>query len=1582
MSTRRARSILAALFEFSTRSRQRREKLLVSICLVSLLAAGLFSLNTIPSVIAWGTRAKPQASESGVTVGKSGEPFIKLRGSDLPTGFTGPAEVQAILNANQADPISIAAMESKEGGTKDLVVGYSSPRGNVLAFMFGNVDSIYPNSPEAQRKKAQGTFTDAPFQRSAKVISCPARPDFIAAGNFTNRGVTDVVVASLKSDKLFLLPGNDKGDFESSVWSSVVLPGSVTAFKAGEINRLDGLMSLAVATSGSGGNRLLVFQDPRGALNGPWESFSLGGEATSIVLTQVDRLDSWGDIGVSFGSSFSIIHGRDRKLTFGERTQRSVPAAVIEQGSFPFEIASVVAGKFTSDDPTSNERISFAMLATDGTVHLLSQNATAPKTSQANGLQGWTERRLGAGAWPGATTLVAANLSSLSRESIVVVDRAHQLMEIVNDTKVDGKAQANLPEVVSATLNVAGGAGAVLPMRMTSASLDGLVVMRSGHSAATVVLPLAVMTFTVTNTLDSGAGSLRQAIIDSNNNSGADTISFAIGSGPQTISPTTDLPPVNDPVTIDATTQPGFAGTPLITLNGALTGSGIGLKIGAGSTTVRGLVINNCSLTAVEFILNGGDHLEGCYLGTDSAGSAAAPNFDGIKVFSTSNNVVGGTTVAARNVISGNSDGGVDISGVTLLGNTVQGNFIGTNAAGTASLPNVNDGVYVNAKLSKIGGTTTSARNIISGNSGNGVLILNDNTVTGTLIQGNYIGLDATGTVAVPNALSGVRIRNTSNHTVGGALMGGANLIQGNTGSGVYISDADASGNLVHGNIIGSLGLGNGGKGVRIDLSSNNQVGGTLAYTTNIIWYSGEDGISVTGSIGNNIRRNFILRNGGLGIDLGDDGVTANDLNDPDGGANNLLNFPLLAQSIAGPNATAMGTYNGTPNATFLLEFFVNSDCNASGNGEGQTLLGETMVTTNASGNASFNVVFAHPTLGGQVLTATASDASNNTSEFSPCALICGFSIAPPSQSFTPAGGTGSIAVTTQGSCAWTAVPSAAFVTITSGASGTGSGTVNFSVAQNNSTAPRTATITIQDQVFNITQAGCSYAIAPPSQAFTSAGGTGSITVTTTSTCPWTAVPSAGFVTITSGATGTGNGTVNFSVAGNVSVNPRSATITIVDQVFNITEAGCTYAIAPPNQSFTPAGGTGSITVTTTATCPWTAVSSAGFVTVTSGASGTGNGTVNFSVAQNNSTSPRSATITVVDQVFTVNQAGCSFAIAPPNQSFTSAGGTGSITVTTTATCPWTAVPSAAFVTITSGASGTGNGTVNFSVAANPNITPRSATITVVDQVFTVNQAAAPCTFAILPTSQTFTATGGTGSVGVTAPTGCLWMAVSNDGFITVTSGASGNGNGTVNYSVAAKGDVGSRMGTITIAGNTFTVTQSGVDCLTFTIMPTSQNFPIAGGTGSVSVTTGGGCPWMAVSNAGFITITSGSSGSGNGTVNYSVAANGPSSSPRSGTMTIAGQTFTVNQDGACPLSISPSGRTFLAAGGTGDITVTTDPTCMWTAVKDVVWITITSGSSGTGNGTVKYSVAPNGSGVQRIGTVTVSGKVHTVKQN
>ncbi|HWC78282.1 MAG TPA: VCBS repeat-containing protein, partial [Blastocatellia bacterium] len=587
--------------------RQRRVKLLmlVSISLVSLVAAaGLLSFNPISSVIAWGTKTKPQASGPGVTVGRSGEPFIKLQGNDLTASFTGPSEAEIALNGNQADPVSAVAVRG------NLVVGYTSPKGQWLALLPGNEDSIFPNSAEAQRRRAQGSFVDAPFQRAASAFTSPARPDFLKAGDFDNDGFTDLVVAELKVDQLFLLPGNDKGGFDSGVWSSIPLPGGVTALEAGTVNRADGLTSVVVATTGLGGNQLLVFQSPLGALKAAPEVFPLAGEATSVALTQLHLRDSWADIVVSYGSSISVIHGRDRKLYLDDRTPRNVPPASIEQRSFPFAVASIRAGDFTSDN-----RIDIAMLAKDGSVHLLNQSGDADAA-----LQAWTEKRLGGGAWPGAKDLVAARVSSLPRESLVIRDPVTNSIEILGDGSVvpnpDGSRPAvNWPELVSATLNVSGGAGAIVPLRMNSHARAGLVVLRNGHSAPSVVLPTVAMTFTVTNTNDAGPGSLRQAINDSNNNPGADTITFAIGSGPQTIAPVSEMSPVLDAVTIDGTSQPGFGGTPIITLNGGSTPSGIGLKVAAGTTTVRGMVINNCFLNAVQFIQNGANLLEGCYIG-------------------------------------------------------------------------------------------------------------------------------------------------------------------------------------------------------------------------------------------------------------------------------------------------------------------------------------------------------------------------------------------------------------------------------------------------------------------------------------------------------------------------------------------------------------------------------------------------------------------------------------------------------------------------------------------------------------------------------------------------------------------------------------------------------------------------------------------------------------------------------------------------------------------------------------------------------------------------------------------------------
>ncbi|MCX5852858.1 MAG: BACON domain-containing carbohydrate-binding protein, partial [Deltaproteobacteria bacterium] len=439
----------------------------------------------------------------------------------------------------------------------------------------------------------------------------------------------------------------------------------------------------------------------------------------------------------------------------------------------------------------------------------------------------------------------------------------------------------------------------------------------------------------------------------------------------------------------------------------------------------------------------------------------------------------------------------------------------------------------------------------------------------------------------------------------------------------------------------------------------------------------------------------------------------------------------------------------------------------------------------------------------------------------------------------------------------------------------------------------------------------CVYTLNPASISYDNNGGTGSFDVTSPSGCPWTAtqntLDSLGqpftWFTITSSASGVGNGTINYTVAPyNVEAATRTGTVMVAKQIFTVTQIGCNYVIDPTELWYDASGGNGQIDVTSPDGCTWTATKSVGlsWVTITSGSSGTGNGRVHYKVDPVGGTTPRSGTITINGKVHTIWQTGCTYGINPMSASYTTSGGTGSVAVTSQTGCPWTATESLDWVSITSGASGSGNGSVGYTVAANTRSISRSGTITITGgQTFTINQAGVPCTYSINPTSASFTAAAGTGSVAVTAAASdCAWMAVSNAAWITNVTPAGGSGNGTVNYSVTFNGTGSPRTGTMTIAGKTFTVTQAAC---TYSINPESASFTAAAATGSVAVTSPTGCTWTATEGLSWVSITTGATGSGNGTVNYYVKAN-PSASPRTGTMTIAGLTFTINQAASsCP---------------------------------------------------------------------------------
>ncbi len=351
----------------------------------------------------------------------------------------------------------------------------------------------------------------------------------------------------------------------------------------------------------------------------------------------------------------------------------------------------------------------------------------------------------------------------------------------------------------------------------------------------------------------------------------------------------------------------------------------------------------------------------------------------------------------------------------------------------------------------------------------------------------------------------------------------------------------------------------------------------------------------------------------------------------------------------------------------------------------------------------------------------------------------------------------------------------------------------------------------------------CSFTISPASASFPAGGGTGAVNVNTTAGCNWTASVSVGWITITQGATGSGSGEVRYTVSPNTSTSSRAASVTVAGQTFSVSQSGatppaCTYAISPSSASFAASGGTGAVTVSTTAGCSWTASVNVGWVTITQGASGSGAGEVRYTVAPNTSAGSRAASLSVAGLTFSITQSGatppaCSYSISPASASIASGGGTGAVSISAGAGCAWTAASSVGWIRITSGASGSGNGTVNYTVDPNTG-EARAGTMTIAGRTFTVSQAAAPppapCIVQISPTSHTHKKAKDAGTITVTAPAGCAWTAVSQASWITITAGATGSGGGVVSYSISRNNTGQTRTGTIKMGGQLFTVKQKG----------------------------------------------------------------------------------------------------------------------------------------------------------------------------
>jgi hypothetical protein len=407
--------------------------------------------------------------------------------------------------------------------------------------------------------------------------------------------------------------------------------------------------------------------------------------------------------------------------------------------------------------------------------------------------------------------------------------------------------------------------------------------------------------------------------------------------------------------------------------------------VGGNSAGAGNLISGNSRGISIE---GPGNTIQGNLIGTNSTGTGKIPNSIGIQAVAP-NTLIGGLTPAARNVISGNSTGVV----VGREGSKLQGNFIGTDITGTFALGNTFDGV-VAVDHALIGGTVAEARNVISGNEQSNISLAFDGSNNGVTVQGNYIGTDVTGSRAISALFtigSGIAIAGSSN-VIGGLVAGAQNVISGNA-VGIRFRASNVGspqGNVVQGNLIGLNAAANGPVpnhqgGIEFVDGSNNVIGGTQSGAGNKIAFNGAHGVIVfANSSQNSIRGNSIFSNDGLGIDLGAAGVTANDNGDPDSGGNNLQNFPVLTSVTSTTNSTTIqGSLNSTPNTTLQIDFYSSAALDPSGNGEGALFFGTTAIPTDSSGNATINASFPLALGAGRVVTATATDPNGNTSEFS-----------------------------------------------------------------------------------------------------------------------------------------------------------------------------------------------------------------------------------------------------------------------------------------------------------------------------------------------------------------------------------------------------------------------------------------------------------------------------------------------------------------------------------------------------------------------------------------------------------------------
>ncbi len=880
------------------------------------LATGLLFALLVPGIAQAGRTSPPTARAA------ARPSAVVAVGDDLGVRFELSSD-PAAKRASGSEPIDVALADFDEDGVADLLTLARSAGASTLEIAL---------TSDGRRE----------------AVALPAGAARVAAGDFDADGHSDAAIVT--GSEIRFVKGDGAGRLAPA--GTVACPGPVTALRAADVGVRDGLADLLVGSFENGSPVVMVFAGPLGASAAQPRTIAVDAPVAALDAGDLDA-DGFVDVVAGAGGSLVTISRPGGRVSVGW------PLAASGSISVGGRVTALAVANFEGDAKCD------VAYSTDGGLGVASVDESGARLV--------AHEVAGRGAASRVEPLALSDPKGYRAICALSPEGGIELVE------TSGRR---------AELSLDAAAIAPLPISVADA-MSSLAV--AGHAGTSTLSARAAQEFVVTTTADGGSGSLAEAISLANATPDLDTIRFAIpGTGPFVICPTAPLPVVTSPLILDATTQPGYSGSPVVRIDGACGDSRIFLA--AGNSAVRGFELTNFDSAGVLMSGAGGSVVEGNRIDGRTR-PAGVESIAGLLIFGSPDVRVGGTTAAARNVIFGTPISGGHFYGIHVPSTdsprcVVTGNYLGTDAAGANALGGMCDtGVQIFAPEATVGGTAPGAGNLISGGFLAAVGLVVDGA--GGLVQQNLIGVDATGTRDIGALQTGVFISSDGN-VVGGTSPTARNVISGINGHAVDIF-TDSNENVVLGNYLGVDVTGQNeiftDSAAIYIAGSGNTIGGDAPAAGNLV--RGASGVVMQDGVENAVLSNtmFGLSGPAVQVPIGA-APAANDHGDADDGPNRLQNFPEIASAmLCEGQVMVRGILDSRPNRAYRLQVFASEGMSSDGWGWTQTLVADLSVSTDGTGIANVEVDVTNVSAGSYI-SATATDAERNTSSISRPVLV------------------------------------------------------------------------------------------------------------------------------------------------------------------------------------------------------------------------------------------------------------------------------------------------------------------------------------------------------------------------------------------------------------------------------------------------------------------------------------------------------------------------------------------------------------------------------------------------------------------